>query len=89
MDSLSFRLGAFVKTYLRYLYGSRPFPLAVSMTLKAIALALAPDGVLANNQFFLSMTNSLILLSARLLSISSLPRPFREIIVLLNDLYAF
>ena len=73
MASLSFRLGAFVKMNLRYSYGSRSFSFAVSMTLKAIALALAPDGVLANSQFFLPMTNGLMLLSARLLSTSSLP----------------
>ena len=41
--------------------------------LKAVALAFAPDGVLAKSQFFLPMTNGLMLLSARLLSISSLP----------------
>ena len=73
MDLLFFRLGAFVKTYLRYSYGSTPFSFAVSMMLKAVALALAPDGVLANSQFFLPMTNGFMLLSARLLSISSLP----------------
>ena len=73
MDSFSCRFGAFVKTHLRYSYGSRSFSLAVSMMLKAVALALAPDGVLANSQFFLPITNGLMLRSARLLSISSLP----------------
>ena len=73
MDSLFSMLGAFVKTYLRYSYGSRLFSFAVSMMLKAVALAFAPDGVLANSQFFLPMTNGLMLHSARLLSISSLP----------------
>ena len=38
MDSFSSRLGAFVKTYLRYSYGSRSFSFAVSMMLKAVAL---------------------------------------------------
>lgn len=41
--------------------------------LKMIALPCAPPGVLANRKFFLSMTNGLMLLSARLLLISSLP----------------
>ena len=72
-DSLSFRLGAFVKTHLRYSYGSRLFSFAVSMMLKTVALALAPEGVLAKSQFFLPMTKGLMLLSARLLSIYSLP----------------
>ena len=45
----------------------------VSEMLKMVALAFAPDGVLANSQFFLPITNGLMLRSARLLSISSLP----------------
>ena len=63
MDSFSCRFGAFVKTHLRYSYGSRSFSLAVSMMLKAVALAFAPDGVLANSQFFLPITKGLMLLS--------------------------
>ena len=38
-----------------------------------IALPLAPLGVLANRKFFRSITKGLILRSARLLEISSLP----------------
>jgi hypothetical protein len=72
-DSSAFKFGALVKMKRRYSYGFSPFSFAVSMILKTVALAFAPDGVLANSQFFLPMTKGLILLSARLLSISSLP----------------
>ena len=38
MDSLSFRLGAVVKMYLRYSYGLRSFSFAVSMMLKTVTV---------------------------------------------------
>ena len=72
-ESPGFKFGALVKIYFKYAYGSNPFSFAVYMMLKMVALAFAPDGVLANSQFFLPITNGLMLRSARLLSISSLP----------------
>ena len=47
--------------------------MAVWIRLNIIALPVAPFGVLANRKFFRSMTKGLMLLSARLLDISSLP----------------
>lgn len=50
--------------------------IALRIRLNITALPLAPLGVLANRKFFQSITKGLILRSARLLEISSLP-PFR------------
>jgi len=65
--------GATLSTQTRYSYGLIPFSLAVSIRLYITALALAPRAVLANRKFLRLITNGLILRSARLLLISSLP----------------
>ena len=65
--------GAVCNTHTRYRNGSSPFSFAVSIILKITALPCAPFGVLANRKFFLSITNGLMLRSARLLDISNLP----------------
>ena len=49
------------------------FAFAVSIILKVTAVDCAPLGVFENIKFFLSITNGLMLLSARLFVISSLP----------------
>lgn len=66
-------LGSRSNRYSRYRYGSKPFSLAVSTRLYAMALALAPRGVFANRKFFRPITNRLMERSLRLLSSSRCP----------------
>ena len=61
----------FLSSQVIYLYGSRLFLMAVWIRLNIIVLPVAPYGVLANWKFFRSMTKGLMLLSARLLEVSS------------------
>ena len=51
----------------RYLYGFSLFIFANSIKLKYIVLALAPFFVFENKNFFLAITNGVILCSSRLL----------------------
>lgn len=50
---------------------NKPFSLAASMRLKMTTQPCAPPSVLANKKFFLSMTDSVMLLSKQLLLITS------------------
>jgi hypothetical protein len=56
--------GIYNSRYSRYVYTLSPFAFAVSTILYTAALASAPFGVSANNQFFLPTQNGRILFSA-------------------------